>query len=106
MTLKEQVKELLVNQPLARERRNRARAVWKILEIRHACTEIGKDKFLDPYFTEIQTINRLILNIQQYEPDLRGKDYADKKILEQEKMLELGYSPGHFQDVKKLSKIK
>lgn len=105
MTLKEEVQKLLEVEPRARERRNRARAVWKILQLKHNIVEIDKEKFLD-LFTEIQSINRLILHIQQYEPDLRGEDYNDKTILEQEKKIELGYEPGYHQDVKKLSKIK
>jgi len=38
-------------------------------------------------------------------PDLRGKDYDTKEEVEQEKMLKMGYEPGYYQDMKKLSLI-
>ena len=36
---------------------------------------------------------------------LRGRDYGDKKILEQEEQIDLGYAYGFDQDIKRINKI-
>jgi hypothetical protein len=106
MTLKEQVKQMLQDIPESRERKNRYRSVWHILQIRYNVDYvlINKAKFLE-IASEIESISRCIRQFQQYEPDLRGMDYDEKDILEQKKEIELGYCPGHFQDIKLLNKI-
>lgn len=105
MKIKNEVKTLLKNQPLARERHYRARAVWAILFKRHGYDTINKQVFCE-LFAEIASIDRWIRKVQEEDETLRGDDYGDKKILEQEKMLELGYEVGYYNDMKRLNAIK
>ena len=102
MTLKKKVLEFLQKYPTGRERKNRARAIWYLLKA--DSLQLSKYEFLDFAFSEIQSINRLILWHQQYNPELRGSDYADKQKLEEETMLDLGYQPGHHYYQKKLKR--
>ena len=62
-----------------------------MLKRNHPTLEVMRKEDFMMYFTEIMSINRLILWVQQHYPELRGKDYPDKDNLEQEKKLELGY---------------
>jgi hypothetical protein len=104
----DKVKRLLESEPLARERRNRGRAIWFLIRQEDSRIQseelMTKNIFIDNWPT-INSLNRLICKVQQDNESLRGKDYKDKDILEQEKILELGYEPGYYQNVKKLKKI-
>lgn len=100
MTLKKKVLEFLQKYPSGRERKNRARAIWYLLGKDDL---LSKEEFIKDAFSEIQSINRLILWHQQHNPELRGSDYNDKQKLEEETMLDLGYQPGHNYYNKKLN---
>ena len=104
MTLKQQIKHLLEINLEARERSNRYRVVWYILYQRYHNETIDKKMFLE-VGPEIESINRCIRQLQQYDESLRGKDYDEGKILSQEKQIELGYRPGFLQDIKKLKTL-
>lgn len=92
-TLKDRVLDVLKRIPKSRERKYKTGAVALIL----------KDKYIDlegislPRLTEIlqdaDTLDRAWRKILQEDEALRGSDYADKEILEQEKQIELGYIP-------------
>lgn len=101
MTLKQEVLKMLESYEPSRERVNRARSVWYILSNRTHKEILTKEDFLK-HFKDIQSINRIILWHQQHNPNLRGKDYGDKDVLEQETMMDLGYEPGHNYYDKKL----
>ena len=88
----------------SRERSNRARAVWYILTNRTCKDTITKEDFLK-HFSHITSINRIILWHQQYNPQLRGKDYDDKQVLEEEVKLDLGYQLGHRYYEKKINEM-
>jgi len=106
MKLKEQVKIYLEENPRARERRVRANTVWEILKDRFQLEQLGEnmmiDKrfFIDEAFTEIQNINRVVRKVQQDYPELRGRDYEDKYILEKNYQSNLGYEGRYYQDLK------
>lgn len=51
------------------------------------------------------SLDRAWRKMLQENPELRGTDYDDKEMLEQDKQLELGYMPGHDADVKKKNKF-
>jgi|SRR5579872_5117644 len=104
MTLKKEVYNLLNSLPEARERRNRARAVWFVLHKIHGYEVLNKDSFVE-VFSDINSINRLILWHQQHNKELRGNDYNDKVVLEQNQILSLGYQPGNNYYQKKLKKL-
>ncbi len=106
MTTKQIITKFLEEVPAGRERRNRPRAIWRVLEKKYGEMEaISFDKFL-MYYPEMESISRLIRQIQQEREDLRASDYQDKDELEQSAILSLGYSMGHVADVKKLNLIK
>lgn len=85
-------------QPLARERKNKARAIGNVL-IQKYNLDISKD-FMMEIVADAVNADRMWRKILEERPDLRGKDYDDKEVLEQQKQVELGYRPGYFQDVK------
>ena len=93
----------LKQEPRARERKNKNRAIGNlIIKIyptlfegdpeTHRLLPVNKDKMSD-MVGEILSLDRKWRKILEDNPDLRGTDYADKTILEQEKMLELDYQP-------------
>ena len=106
ITLKKTVEEYLLAEPRARERKNRAKAVWHILKIIHpSMVEINKSLFETDVFTDIQSINRLIVLLQKQNSELRGNDYYDKTVYEQQAQIDLGYEPRYHYDVKKLKSL-
>jgi len=75
--------------------------------INQAITEFLSDQLIENIIFDGLSDNRLINRVQQLNEDLRGSDYEDesKKIKIQEVELQLGYSPGYNQDVKKLKTL-
>jgi len=105
------VKNFLTSYPQARERKNRAKVIWYLLEKitkspseKQEIESMSKQFFID-HFSDIQTINRTVNRVQQLEPDLRGIDYMDKEELEQKVQLDQGYTPGYYKDLKKLKTL-
>lgn len=110
MTSEQLIIDYLTEQPLARERKNRSRALWRCLERKYGViNSMTLDMWLD-YYPEAESLNRLIRKVQAEREDLRGLDYdgenggKTKEILEQEKMQSLGYQAGHYTDVELLEK--
>lgn len=96
ITAKEKMLELLQQQPLARERKNKNRAIAYMLCRRYHITGELSPAKLEEIIVEAATLDRAwrqILQQDEYK-HLRGKDYGDKEMLEQEKQIELGYEPG------------
>lgn len=116
MALINTIEQYLKDKPKARERVNRPQAVWGVLRLIYPQLSdsnlvnedavISRGMFVDGLFKDSQTINRLILKVQQDNEDLRGTDYEDKVILEQEVKLELGYEPGFNNDTSANTKAK
>lgn len=108
MTSEQLIIDYLTEQPLARERKNRSRALWRLLERKYGVIEsITIDKWLD-YYPEAESLNRMIRKVQAEKPELQGIDYdgdnggKTKAELEFEVQKKLGYQAGHFPDVKLL----
>lgn len=89
----------------ARERKNRSRAVWRMLQMLHPEVEKITLETFHQYYSDIMCITRYINAVQKDDKSLRGTDYEDGKELAAEMQLELGYEPGHFQRSKKLNKL-
>ena len=107
--LKSIVKKYLEDNPTARERKMRNLAVWQIMVTsndRVSDTVISKTDFITFAFKSALSINRIINHTQQHYPELRGNDYGDKKKLQQKAMVDLDYSPGIDQQIKKLNLIQ
>lgn len=82
----------LKNQPLARERKNKNRAIGNLCRDKYfPNSDLNKDRMED-MVGEILSLDRKWRKILEENPDLRGTDYGDKDELEVEKQRELGYN--------------
>lgn len=93
-----EVKNYLIEKPLARERRFRAKAIWNFLKRKYHFETISEEWFVKNG-AQIDSVRRYIDNIQKNFPSLRGKDYGDGTALAQAKQIEFGYTPGFYQDI-------
>ncbi len=92
--LEKQIKRYLQEMPVARERSNRYRALRHfVIKIYPELELVNKDVFISAIDTAIAT-DRYIRKIQAEDKSLRGSDYGDKEVLEQEAQIELGYEGG------------
>ena len=100
MTTEKLVTQYLEAEPKARERKVRARAVFRILQRKYPNLEaITIDNCAD-FIPEAESINRMIRKVQSEREELRGFDYGDKTELSQNYQLNvLNYEPGYYQDV-------
>ncbi len=111
MTIKESVEDYLRAEPKFRERKNKDRGMVNMLMKRYGGLNevivagvLSKDAII-AIVQDYATMDRSWRQALEHNPDLRGTDYDEKVRLEQEKQLELGYSPGHLADVKKLQTL-
>lgn len=111
MKIKESVEEYLREQPLFRERKNKDRGIVNLLGRRYGALGLllkRGELTVDTVVAIIQdaySMDRRWRQALQHDPTLRGSDYDDKEVLEQEAEIELGYVPGHDADVKKLKTL-
>lgn len=102
----DELKNYLQKQPLARERVNKDRAIVNLLLERYPrLADIDKLILID-FVKDHNSYDRAWRLVTAENPELRGKDYKDKRILEERKKLELGYTPTYYQDVKQLELLK
>lgn len=97
-TLQNEVMQYLIDTPLARERRNKSKAIANLLIKRNGLT-IDRE-LLMKLIVEAESINRYWRQTLQDYPTLRGRDYGDGKQLAQEKQISLGYEMGYNSDIK------
>lgn len=90
--MKKYLEHYLEDEPKARERKNKNRALANAV-IRIHGLEVTKEKMTE-VVSAILHGDRMWRKILEERPELRGSDYGDKEILEQEKQIELGYEPG------------
>lgn len=104
--IKDEIRRHLVATPGFRERKNKYKGIARLIV--DECPPLGDlDRgTLIGVFIKFTTMNRVWNKILQDEPELRGTDYGDKDVLEQEVELELGYTPGFEQDKKKLQTLE
>lgn len=114
-TVKKKVNDYLKNETLFRERKNKYKGIVNLLMRDHTILNAlveeygdngeGKKRVIN-LFIEFMTMNRWWNKLLKDNPELRGKDYNDKIILEQQKQIELGYEAGYYQDIKRLKKLQ
>lgn len=85
--------DYLKQEPRARERKNKNRAIGNITIKKY---QLDKNMFVDKeqmadMVGEILSMDRQWRKILEENPELRGTDYGDKDKLEEMKQLELGY---------------
>ncbi len=91
MSIKDLTKECLEKVPASRERKNRSKLVWWVLQREtNGFDSMNKELFCE-LFTKGESISRWARKLQEENPELRGTDYEEKERLEQEKQEELGY---------------
>lgn len=103
----------LKQEPRARERKNKNRAIGNVITQKYWTSfkdgklifEINDKRKVDDMVGEILSLDRKWRKILEENPDLRGSDYKDKERLEQEKQIELGYTPNYHADIKKLETL-
>ena len=92
--------DYLKQEPRARERKNKNRAIGNLL-IAPYIEKVMKDNGFKEFISnkadiadivgEVLTLDRQWRKILEENPELRGTDYKDKAMLEEKKLEELGY---------------
>lgn len=105
-TTYEEVEKYCKEEYRARYLKNRDRAIVNVL-LKHypEMSQIPKEKLI-VFVSEAQTYARSFRKVLEDHPEWTNEiEKENKVILEQRTQLDLGYSPGHNQDVEKLSTL-
>jgi len=86
--------------PLARERRQKNRAIARLLQTRYAFLQGIPDTTLVDMIVDAANLDRYWRQTLEQHPNLRGSDYDTKKKVMQQKQQDLGYEPGYYKDTK------
>lgn len=102
MTIYNQIEKLLENNTDARERRFRDQYLIDLILEKHNKTGamFVDVTFLKDFAKDFESYSREWRQVTKTREDLRGEDYGDREILEQEKMVKLGYESGFNQKLK------
>ena len=100
--------DYLKENEIGRERSNKNKVIAKLAWEKYHSIEDTEDggyeilpkNHMADMVGEILSLDRKWRKILEENEDLRGTDYKEKDILEQNKMLELGYEPGYNQKLK------
>ena len=92
--LKNLVKNYLETEPRFRERKNKTRGLVNLLIKRYPAIEGIPKQILEDVCADFASMDRSWRQTLEHYPHLRGSDYGDKEVLEQEKQVELGYQIG------------
>ena len=95
----------LKQEPRARLRRNKNRAIGNLMSEKYESQLLLSKEMMADMVGEILSLDRKWRKILEENPELRGSDYKDKEILEQEAQIKLGYDPLYQQDLKKLKTL-
>lgn len=96
----EDVKHYIEEEPKARERRNKDRALVNLLIRKYPELSAIEKSTLIKIVHDYNNADRYWRLILERFPELQGSDYNDKVPLEQKKELELGYEVGYYSDTK------
>jgi hypothetical protein len=105
MNQRKELTEYLQSEPRARERTNKDRAIVNLLVAHNPTLKTIDKNVLVDLVKDHNSMDRMWRKILEERPDLRGADYWDKEILEQKKILNLGYEVGYSRDKKLLDKL-
>lgn len=89
--MKEKLFNYLVIQPLARERKNKDRAIVNLLMDEYPELKVIDKNILIEFIRANNHVDRLWRDILVEHEELRGSDYEEKAILVKKKQRELGY---------------
>ena len=96
--------DYLKKEPRARERKNKNRAIGNLMLEKYGIKELTREQCGD-LIGEILSMDRQWRKILEDNESLRGKDYNDKDILEQEAQIKLGYTPDYENNCAKLKRL-
>jgi hypothetical protein len=99
--MRKRLEHYLEQQPKARERKNKYRALGNILLEKYK-VELSKEMMENIVYDAVSG-DRHWRKILEERPELRGTDYSEKEVLEQQKQIELGYEVGYYRDSKLLN---
>jgi len=99
------VETYLRNEPRFRERHNKDRGIVNLLQRKYGVlTDIQKETLI-AFIQDANSMDRYWRLLTGRYPELRGKDYETKKMVEQRKQVSLGYESGYFEDLKLSKRI-
>jgi hypothetical protein len=101
--MKEEVINYLKSDPRFRERSKKWKGIANLLVKKHNL-EIDAKKLMD-IIAEASSMDRIWRDTLLKDKTLRGTDYDDKEILEQEVQLNLGYEVNYNSNVAKLKTL-
>jgi len=97
---KQKVEDKLINDRFFRERSNKNRGIVELLIAEYSELENIDKHLLITICKKFTSMDRDWRWLTEHYKEYRGSDYGDKKVLEQEKQIELEYTPGHYKDLK------
>lgn len=102
MKICSQIKQKLEDSESFRERRFRAPFIVEMVLEKHGKSGVMfiDKNFLQDFAEDYATYIRNWQLVLKENEDLRGEDYDDKDIVEQEKILELGFEVGYNEKIK------
>jgi hypothetical protein len=95
--MENQVLEYLRSEPRFRERHNKDRGIANLL-IEKYHLDIEKSR-LTAVIQDANSMDRYWRKLTAENPDLRGKDYDTKRIVEERKQMDLGYESGYYSNI-------
>lgn len=105
MNYQELIEKALEKFPWFRERKDKNLGIAKLIVMKFHPWLAGNEDKLADLVVLAGSLDRAWRKALQDNPSLRGKDYDDKVVLEQEKQLDLGYTPGYEADLKANKKL-
>lgn len=101
--MKEEVLTYLKQEPRFRQRSAKWRGIADLL-IKKYNLDIDRRKLAD-VIADGSTADRSWRMALKENKDLRGTDYNDKDVLEEQAQINLGYKPNYHEDVRKLKTL-
>lgn len=100
------LEELLKNTPQARERKNRWRAIGRVLE-KNFTLDMPIEKIME-IAQEATSLDRKYRKLQRENKELRGTDYDEEEIESESQNWQInnGYEVGYSRDIKQGKLIK
>lgn len=94
MNLSKEIENLLTENPIYRERKNKNKFIarWLQKKYPHELESISLQR-LEDIVVDASSVDRYWRLALQNNEEIRGSDYNDKTALQQEKILDLGYEP-------------
>lgn len=105
MKLEDIVLRYLESEPRFRERENKNRGIVNLLLKKYPQFAGLKKETLISFTKDASSYDRAWRRCLELNEGLRGSDYNKKTMLQQKKILELGYQPGIKRDIKLLKKM-